>query len=506
MMEPVTEQSPPPRPPLIAVRQLVKVYPTPAGDLTVIKGLDVEVQPGEFVAIIGKSGSGKSTFINLLTGIDRPTSGEIVIAGAPIHTYSEGQLAAWRGRQLGIVFQFFQLIPTLTVLENVMLPMELNHLYTKAGRQDRAMHLLQTVAMAGQADKLPSAISGGQQQRVAIARALANDPPLIVADEPTGNLDSATAEVIFGLFEGLVAAGKTILMVTHDSDLARRVDRTILISNGEIVNEYLVRALSTLTQEQLTQMAQRVAPQIYPRGASIIRQGETGDKFYVLLEGQAEVLLNAPGRGQVIVGQLRPGNYFGEMALLGNGLRAATVRAAGDSEVKVMALDNATFNDLISDSRLLREELAHIVEQRAMANQVHLLSALKQAEREALAQRPKRHKFAPGEVIIRRGELGHSFFIIEDGTVEVLLLTGEDQEIVVSQLRRGQYFGEMALLGDRRRTATVRASPDGPVRLIEYGAEAFERWAGSTDRFRARIDEVAWRRKIEQGVVRRGQA
>jgi ABC-type lipoprotein export system ATPase subunit/CRP-like cAMP-binding protein len=494
----------PDRPALIEVRKLVKVYKTPAGDLTVIKGLDLDVKPGEFAAIIGKSGSGKSTFINMLTGIDRPTSGEIVIGGAPIHAYTEGQLAAWRGRHLGIVFQFFQLIPTLTVVENIILPMELNNLYNRAGRRERAMHLLKTVEMADQADKLPAAISGGQQQRVAIARALANDPPLIVADEPTGNLDSATAEIIFGLFEGLVAAGKTILMVTHDSDLARRVNRTILISNGEIVNEYLVRALSTLSQDQLAKMAQRVEPLVYPRGANIVRQGETGDKFYVLLEGKADVLLSAPGRGQILVGQLRPGNYFGEMALLGNGIRAATVRAASDSEAKVIALDYATLNDLISDSRQLREELSHIVEQRATANQVQLLSALKQDELEALAKRPIRHTFAPGEVIIRIGELGKSFFIIEDGVVEVVVRNGEDQDVVVNQLGRGQYFGEMALLGNRRRTATVRVSQDGPARVIEYGEEEFERWAGSSDRHRARVDEVAWRRKIALGQA--GQA
>jgi ABC-type lipoprotein export system ATPase subunit/CRP-like cAMP-binding protein len=504
MMSPPNEQSKSDSQPLIEVRNLVKVYKTPAGDFTVIKGMDVEVRRGEFVAIIGKSGSGKSTFINMLTGIDHPTSGEIVIAGAPIHAYNEGQMAAWRGRQLGIVFQFFQLIPTLTVLENIILPMELNNLYTKGDRRERAMHLLETVEMAGQAAKMPAAISGGQQQRVAIARALANDPPLIVADEPTGNLDSVTAEKIFGLFENLVAAGKTILMVTHDSDLARRVNRTILISNGEIVNEYLVRALSMLTQDQLAKMAQRVEPVVYPRDASIIRQGETGDKFYILVDGKVDVLINAPGRGQILVGQLQPGNYFGEMALLGNGIRTATVKAASDSEAKVIALDNAAFNDLISDSRLLREELARIVEQRTKAEQVQMLSAMKQDDLAALVKRPKRQSFAPGEVIIRSGELGESFFIIEDGAVDILVRNSEDEEVKVNQLQRGQYFGEMALLGDRRRTATVRVSPEGPARLIEFGAAEFERWAGSSGR-RAHIEAEARQRKIDLGRARQGK-
>src|SRR6185436_13219587 len=204
--------------PLIEIKNLRKVYKTPAGDFTAVNGISLDVQRGEFVAVIGKSGSGKSTFINMITGIDRPTSGEITIDGAPVHSFSEAQMAAWRGRHLGIVFQFFQLFPTLTLIENIILPMELNNLYSKRERQERAMHLLQMVEMADQAHKLPSTISGGQQQRVAIARALANDPPQIVADEPTGNLDSKTAAKIFSLFEELVASGKTILMVTHDSD------------------------------------------------------------------------------------------------------------------------------------------------------------------------------------------------------------------------------------------------------------------------------------------------
>ena len=258
--------------PLIEIKNLVKTYKTPAGDFTAVKGIDVEVNRGEFVAVIGKSGSGKSTFINMITGIDHPTSGEIYIDGAPVHSFSEAQMAAWRGRNLGIVFQFFQLFPTLTLLENVILPMELNNLYSKKERRERAMDLLKLVEMDHQAHKLPSTISGGQQQRVAIARSLANDPPLLIADEPTGNLDSKTAAKIFSLFEELVASGKTILMVTHDSDLARRVDRTILISDGEVVNEYLVRALATLTQDQLVEVARRVKPQVFPPDASITRQ------------------------------------------------------------------------------------------------------------------------------------------------------------------------------------------------------------------------------------------
>ncbi len=362
---------------IIEIRDLVKVYKTPAGEFTAIKGLDVDVQRGEFVAVIGKSGSGKSTFINMLTGIDRPSTGSIYIDGAPIHDYTEAQMAVWRGKNLGIVFQFFQLLPTLTVLENVILPMELNNLYSKAERRERAMNLLEKVEMTQQANKLPAAISGGQQQRVAIARALANDPPLIVADEPTGNLDSKTAEKIFLLFEDLVASGKTILMVTHDSDLARRANRTILISDGEVVNEYLVRALSSLNQDQLIEVVKHVKPHAYPRDTNIIHEGEVGDKFYIILEGKVDIVLAQRGGGSVVVNQLHPGNYFGEMALLGSGIRTATVRVTSDADAKLIALDNKAFNNLINESRLLREELTKITAERAIPQRDHATMRIK---------------------------------------------------------------------------------------------------------------------------------
>ncbi len=470
--------------PLIEVSGLVKVYRTPAGDFTAVKGLDVVVHEGEFVAIIGKSGSGKSTFINMLTGIDRPTSGEIVIGGAPLHTFDEGRMAAWRGRNLGIVFQFFQLIPTLTVLENVLLPMELNKLHNSRRRHQRAMQLLEKVEMAAQADKLPAAISGGQQQRVAIARALANDPALIVADEPTGNLDSKTADKIFAMFESLVQEGKTVVMVTHDNDLARRVDRTILISNGEIVNEYLVRALAALTQDQLAEVARRVHPQLYPSGASIIHQGETGDQFYILLEGQADVLIEAAGGGPVLVDRLGPGNYFGEMALLGDGIRAATVKAGGESGAKVVALDNQAFNALVNDSRRLREELMQIIEERQRAIQARALSADQAGvaprtsgndDRTIIASGTKRRTFPAGHEIIRQGELGRTFYILEDGKVDVFLRNSEGQEVRIRRLERGQHFGELAVLGDYRRNASVRVSPEGEAHCIEYDAQEIGR-------------------------------
>lgn len=223
--------------PLIDLRGVVKSYQTPAGEFHALRGVNLQVDPGEFVAVVGKSGSGKSTLSNMITGIDRPSSGEVIIAGTPVHRLSEGQTASWRGRTIGVVFQFFQLLPTLTVFENVLLPMDFCNMFTERERRERAMYLLTQVEMQDHAHKLPTALSGGQQQRVAIARSLANDPPIIVADEPTGNLDSRTADAVFHLFETLVDSGKTILMVTHDEDLAKRVSRVVNIADGLIASD-----------------------------------------------------------------------------------------------------------------------------------------------------------------------------------------------------------------------------------------------------------------------------
>jgi len=220
---------------LICMSSLAKVYRTPAGSFPALKGIDLRIETGEFVAIVGKSGSGKTTLINMLTGIDRPTSGNIWVEGIDILAFNESNMSRWRGRNLGVVFQFFQLLPTLTLVENVTIPMDLCGTYPLRERRERALHLLDLVDIVDHADKLPSEISGGQQQRAAIARAMANDPPILAADEPTGNLDSRTAESIILLFMDLVERGKTILMVTHDRDLAARSTRIIRLSDGEIV-------------------------------------------------------------------------------------------------------------------------------------------------------------------------------------------------------------------------------------------------------------------------------
>jgi putative ABC transport system ATP-binding protein len=221
--------------PLIDLRQVVKVYDGLGGRVTALNGIDLQVFPGEFLVVTGKSGSGKTTMVNMITALDRLTSGEAWVAGAPIHRYGPEKAAHWRGETLGVVFQTFELLPTLTVLQNVMLPMDFAHHRSIHEQRRRAMHLLEQVGIAEHARKLPAALSGGQQQRLSIARAMANDPPLLIADEPTGSLDSATADAVIEIFEDLLRQGHTVFMVTHDLDLAKRSSRTVTLSDGALV-------------------------------------------------------------------------------------------------------------------------------------------------------------------------------------------------------------------------------------------------------------------------------
>ncbi|MEO8191528.1 MAG: ABC transporter ATP-binding protein [Acidobacteriota bacterium] len=221
---------------MIRLQNLTKTFETPAGPFFALRGVDLEVEAGEFVAVIGKSGSGKSTLLHMIGGIDSATSGIVSVAGKAISHASERELAIWRGRTVGFVFQFFQLLPTLTVVENVMLPMDFCRTYPARERRRRAMERLDRVEIADQADKLPSALSGGQQQRVAIARALANDPAVILADEPTGNLDSVTAALVLDLFRAMATAGKTVVIATHDHDIGRVIDRAVELADGRRVD------------------------------------------------------------------------------------------------------------------------------------------------------------------------------------------------------------------------------------------------------------------------------
>lgn len=223
--------------PLIELRGVNKEFILPGGKVKVLNDINLTIKQGEFVAIVGKSGSGKSTLLNMITGIDRQSSGEVLVAGTRVHLMPEGPLAAWRGRTIGIVFQFFQLLPTLTVVENIMLPMDFTGFCPANKRRERALALLSQVGIIEQADKLPSSLSGGQQQRAAIARALANDPLVVVADEPTGNLDGHTAGDVIKLFSNLAGSGTTVIIVTHERDVTTFADRAIVLSDGSVETE-----------------------------------------------------------------------------------------------------------------------------------------------------------------------------------------------------------------------------------------------------------------------------
>src|SRR5512135_1339592 len=354
--------------PIIDLRDVHKYYKTATGDFHALNSIDLQINAGEFVSIIGKSGSGKSTLLNMITGIDHPTSGEVYVNGMAVHELNENRMARWRGKNLGIVFQFFQLLPTISVIENIMLPMDFCHSYPMRQREKRALELLELVELADHAYKLPTALSGGQQQRVAIARALANDPPIVIADEPTGNLDSKTAESVFTLFNQLIAQGKTIIIVTHDSGLAKRTNRTALIADGEIVNEYLAKALPTLTPAQLLDATRKVRAQQYEAGAMILTEGRNSDTFYIVSKGTVEVVLPRPGQSDVIALQLGPGKYFGEMEFFHEHKNRASIRACETCPVEVLAMDYPTLTGLLEASEPTRESLHQSADQHEKEN------------------------------------------------------------------------------------------------------------------------------------------
>lgn len=277
---------------LIEMRGITKIFHTSGGDLTVLKDIHVDIHQGEFVSVVGRSGSGKSTLVNMLTGIDHPTSGSIRVGDTRLLNMSESKMSEWRGRNLGIVFQFFQLLPMLSLHENVMLPMDLANLYDPAERETRALALLERVGLANLKHKLPGAVSGGQQQSAAIARALANDPPIIVADEPTGNLDSRSAEAVILLFEELVTLGKTILMVTHDSTLAKRSSRTLLLSDGEMIHPAIAQSFPDLSLTRLLALTRQARFRTFIDREPIAAAGGAETPIFVVTAG--EVVVTAP--------------------------------------------------------------------------------------------------------------------------------------------------------------------------------------------------------------------
>jgi ABC-type lipoprotein export system ATPase subunit len=359
---------------LIDLREVNKYYKTAIGDYHALKSIDLQIEAGEFVSIIGKSGSGKSTLLNMITGIDHPTSGEVHVNSTAVHELNENRMARWRGKNLGVVFQFFQLLPTISVVENIMLPMDFCRTYPMREREKRALALLEMVELADHAYKLPTALSGGQQQRVAIARALANDPPIVIADEPTGNLDSKTAESVFTLFNDLVAQGKTIIIVTHDSGLAKRTHRTALITDGEIVNEYVAKAMPTLTQDQMLQATRDAKSMIYEPGTMIFSEGTNAESFYIVSKGTVEVVLPRANQSDVIAVQLGPGKYFGEMEFFHEKRHRASIRASERGPVEVLCISYDQLSELLGESPVTREALhesAHKHEEENAARRSH---------------------------------------------------------------------------------------------------------------------------------------
>jgi putative ABC transport system ATP-binding protein len=239
--------------PLIQISNLVKTYETPAGPLNVLRGIDINIDRGNFIALVGPAGGGKTTFLNMITGIDKPTTGEVIVDGIDVSNSSERKLTRWRGTNIGIVFQFFQLLPTLSVLENVMMPMDFCKAYAPNERRDKAMALLERFDIADQASKTPDMLSGGQQQRVAIARALANNPTLVIGDEPTGNLDRMSAAVVFDTFFEMQEQGHTIIIVTHDREIVRDVPTVLHMKDGLIEGTVLDAAARRSTREHQAQ-------------------------------------------------------------------------------------------------------------------------------------------------------------------------------------------------------------------------------------------------------------
>jgi putative ABC transport system ATP-binding protein len=328
------DYQPCPGEPLIEMADIVKIFKTPAGDFTALKGVTTCFYPGEFVSVVGKSGSGKSTLVNMLTGIDHPTAGAVRVGKTFIHKLDESTMSLWRGRNLGIVFQFFQLLPMISLLDNVVLPMDLCNIYSSTERDERALNLLRLVNLDDFAQSLPAAISGGQQQSVAIARALANDPPIIIADEPTGNLDSLTAETVFEIFANLVQDGKTVIMVTHDSGLASRADRTLLLVDGELVHEAVAPAFPSLPHTRLLWLTHHFKPQVHAPGELAFAGG-----LWLVTSGRMEVF---QGDHPVLV--LEPGEFLTPLDHRLAGKPIDHLQAVGGERLEILSLEAADFD------------------------------------------------------------------------------------------------------------------------------------------------------------------
>jgi putative ABC transport system ATP-binding protein len=354
---------------MIDMHGIVKTFRNAAGEFTVLKGIDLTINRGEFVSIVGKSGSGKSTLLNMITGIDHPTEGRMVIDGTDIYTnVTESQRSKWRGRNLGIVFQFFQLMPMLTLLENVMLPMDYAELYDFDERPKRAMDMLKLVGLETFANKLPVLVSTGQQQLAAIARALACDPPLLVADEPTGNLDTKSANTIIDLFEELSHRGKTVVMVTHDPSLTSRTSRNIIISDGELINETVAKALPWLRHRHMMEFSKIAETQVFQARTTIISRDEHVENFFMIRKGEVEVVLQDRKQNETVVSRLKAGEFFGEIELMRGGRSIANVRAGMDGPVELLTIKREDFKRVMDQSPITAEAVGKIVQERLEAH------------------------------------------------------------------------------------------------------------------------------------------
>lgn len=377
-----TQAPPTPNGGLIQMQGVIKTFYSTAGEFTALRGIDLTLQAGEFAAVIGKSGSGKSTLLNMLTGIDHPTGGRVLVDGLDIYTMTESKRSLWRGRNLGIVFQFFQLLPMLNLLENVMLPMDYVGMYEIDQRPKKALELLELVGLADQAQQLPRAVSRGQQQSAAIARALATDAPILVADEPTGNLDSRSADQIIDLFEKLSHQGKTIVMVTHDPSMTDRASRTVFISDGELVDETIAQALPLLNHAVMKELRHRASPLYFQPGATILEQKKAVENFYLIQSGKVDVVLKERRRDEVVLSTLERNDFFGEIELLKGSKSIASVRASLEGPAELLAITREDFDWLLSQSPLTEEAICGMVQNR--------LDERKQADR----RKNKRNLFA----------------------------------------------------------------------------------------------------------------
>jgi putative ABC transport system ATP-binding protein len=348
----------------VRLEAVVRGFDTPAGRLTALKGVSLQVERGEFVAFVGKSGSGKSVLMRILGGLDRATSGEVEVDGARLHTFGEKELTRWRSESVGILLQAHPLFGPLSALDNVLLPIDFRGVIPRRERAEQARERLAAVGMLNYASARPASLSLGQVRRVALAQALANDPPTLLADEPTQGLDPVRAGAVFGLFRRLADAGKTVIMATRDYDLAMQAGRTVLLSDGQIVNEYVAEAFPRLDPLQLSAAAERLKPQRYAAGQVVIRQGERADRFFVVVNGSAEVFLETPDGPPLVLNRLRPGEYFGEIGVLRGGKRTASVRASLDGGLDVLSLGKDALLRMLERSEATQAQLERSIEER----------------------------------------------------------------------------------------------------------------------------------------------